>query len=72
MEQYRRIRELREDRDLTQAKLGAIINVPQRTYAYYESGERMVPPRVLCALADYYKTSVDYLLERTDNPKPYK
>ena len=71
MERYRRIRELREDRDLTQAKLGKAINVPQRTYAYYESGERMVPPRVLCALADYYKTSVDYLLGRTDNPNPY-
>ena len=42
------------------------INVPQRTYAYYESGQRMIPPRVLCALADLYGVSVDYLLERTD------
>lgn len=72
MERYRRIRELREDSDLTQAKLGAAINVPQRTYAYYESGERMLPPKVLCALADFYDTSVDYLLERTDDPRPYK
>lgn len=63
---YRRIRDLREDQDLTQAQVGAAINVPQRTYAYYESGQRMIPPRVLCALADFYQVSVDYLLERTD------
>ena len=66
MEKYERIRSLREDRDLTQREVGAAINVPQRTYAYYESGQRMIPPRVLCALADLYGVSVDYLLERTD------
>ena len=66
MEHYKRIRDLREDSDLTQAEVGAAINVPQRTYAYYESGQRMIPPHVLCALADFYRVSVDYLLERTD------
>ena len=66
MENYRRIRELREDRDLTQTEVGSAINVPQRTYAYYESGQRMIPPHVLCALADFYHVSVDYLLGRTD------
>ena len=66
MERYRRIRDLREDKDLTQAKVGVAINVPQRTYAYYESGQRMIPPQVLCALADFYHVSVDYILERTD------
>ena len=66
---YRRICDLREDHDLTQTKIGKLINVPQRTYAYYESGERMIPPHVLCALADVYHVSVDYLLERTDNPE---
>ena len=66
MEKYERIRALREDADLTQEVLGRAINVPQRTYAYYESGQRMVPPRVLCALADYYGVSVDYILGRTD------
>ena len=66
MQRYRRIRDLREDADLTQAQVGKAINVPQRTYAYYESGQRMIPPHVLCALADFYKVSVDYLLERTD------
>lgn len=63
---YKRIRDLREDKDLTQAEIGHIINVPQRTYAYYESGQRMVPPHVLSALADFHHVSVDYLLERTD------
>lgn len=66
MQKYQRIRDLREDADLTQKQIGERINVPQRTYAYYESGQRMIPPHVLCALADFYKVSVDYLLGRTD------
>lgn len=66
MKQYQRIRNLREDHDLTQSQVGQAINVPQRTYAYYESGQRMIPPHVLCALADFYHVSVDYLLERTN------
>ena len=66
MKKYRRIRDLREDRDLTQAQVGAAVHLPQRTYAYDESGQRMIPPEVLCALADLYQVSVDYLLERTD------
>lgn len=71
MKKYERIRALREDSDLTQAAVGSAINVPQRTYAYYESGQRMIPPSILCALADFYKVSVDYLLGRTDEKKPY-
>ena len=66
MKRYKRLRDLREDHDMTQKAVGEAINVPQRTYAYYESGQRMIPPRVLCALADLYGVSVDYLLERTD------
>ncbi|MBM6870153.1 helix-turn-helix transcriptional regulator [Pseudoflavonifractor phocaeensis] len=66
MERYQRIRDLREDHDLTQAQVGQAINVPQRTYAYYESGQRMVPPQVLCDLADFYGVSVDYILGRTE------
>ena len=53
MERYKRIRDLREDHDLTQRAVGEAINVPQRTYAYYESGQRMIPPRVLCACLLY-------------------
>ena len=66
---YRRIRDLREDADLTQKQVGEAINVPQRTYAYYESGQRMIPPHVLIALADFHKVSVDYLLGRTEENK---
>ncbi len=68
---YERIRNLREDADLTQAQMGEKINVPQRTYAYYESGERMVPPQVLVALAQYHHVSVDYLPGLTDEKTPY-
>ena len=67
MQKYQRIRDLREDADLTQKQVGEAINVPQRTYAYYESGQRMLPPQVLCALADFYGVSVDYLLGRTEH-----
>lgn len=69
MEKYQRIRDLREDADMTQEEMGKAINIPQRTYAYYESGQRMIPPHVLIALADYHKVSVDYLLGRTDRKK---
>ena len=70
-ERYDRIRNLREDSDLTQAEIGKQINVPQRTYAYYERGERMIPPQVLVALAQFYHVSVDYLLGLTDQKTPY-
>lgn len=63
---YERLRELREDRDLTQTEVGKIIGVSQRTYSYYENGERMLPPEVLIALANLYSVTVDYLLGRTD------
>ncbi len=71
MNMYHRIRDLREDADLTQAQVGTAVGVSQRTYAYYESGQRMLPPQVLCALADFYHVSVDYLLERTDIKSAY-
>jgi len=68
---YPRIRALREDADLTQAAVGRAINIPQRSYAYYENGQRMIPPTVLCALAQFYRTSVDYLVGLTDERRPY-
>ena len=67
---YKRIRDLREDHDFTQKYVGQQINVPQRTYSYYESGQRTIPPHVLTALARFYNTSVDYLLELADDPGP--
>ena len=68
---YKRIRELREDHDLTQKYMAHYLNVIQRTYARYERGERIIPPDVLCKIADFYNVSVDYLLERTDTKQPY-
>lgn len=64
---FQRIRDLREDADLTQSEMGRALNLPQRTYAYYESGQRTVPPEVLTALADFHRVSVDYILGRKDD-----
>ena len=66
---YQRIKDLREDSDLTQSQIGEKLNLPQRTYAYYESGERTIPPEILIKLADFYNTSIDYILGRTDKNK---
>ena len=68
---YLRLRDLREDKDLTQEELSRAINITQRSYSYYERGDHMIPPEILCRLADYYHTSVDYLLGRTNIPEPY-
>lgn len=68
---YRRIRELREDRDLTQEYMGKLLNISQRTYSRYENDQRAIPIETLSRLADYYNTSVDYLIGRTDNKEPY-
>ena len=65
---YKRIREMREDRDLTQTQIAEMLNMSQTGYSKYETGENDIPTRVLIALADFYGTSVDYLLGRIDNP----
>lgn len=67
-----RIRDLREDADLTQTEMGKILGLEQRTYAYYENGGRTIPIEILIMLADYYDVSVDYILGRTDNRKMNK
>lgn len=64
---YKRVRDLREDHDLTQAEISEILHCSQRVYSNYERGEIEIPTSVLIALADYYHVSVDYILERTDN-----
>ena len=68
--QYRRIRELREDHDLTQQALAELLGMKNPQYFRYEQGYRDIPTDVLIQLADFYKTSVDYLLGRTDDPAP--
>lgn len=69
---YRRIRDLREDHDLTQSEIASYLNITQRTYSRYENGERGIPTEVLIKLADYYNTSIDYLVSRTNNSSPIK
>ena len=68
---YERIRDLREDNELTQEYMGKILNVSQRTYSRYENDERAIPIEILSKLADHYGTSVDYIIERTNQKKPY-
>lgn len=68
---YERIRNLREDHDLTQTMLASYLNISQRAYSRYETGERGIPTETLIRLADFYETSVDYLLGRTDSMKRY-
>ena len=63
---YRRIRDLREDRDLTQKQIAQLLGMPQTGYSKYETGENDIPAAVLIKLADFYKTTTDYLLGRTD------
>ena len=69
---YHVIRELREDRDLTQHVLAKILNVSQTTYSRYESGVLDIPTVSLIKLAEYYNISIDYLVGLTDNQQPYK
>ena len=72
MPYYRRIRDLREDKDLTQAQMGDLLTCSQRVYSNYERGDIDIPTPVLIKLADFHKVSVDYLLERTNNPNTLK
>lgn len=69
---YQRIRDLREDADLPQWKLAELLHVSQTTYSRYETGVLDIPSSSLIILAHFYKTSIDYLLGLTDNPKPYR
>ena len=69
---YPRIRDLREDKDLTQKEIGEILGMSQTGYSKYETGENDIPSSVLIKLARFYNTSIDYLLGETDNPKRYE
>ncbi len=71
MKQYKRIRELREDKDLTQDKMARRLNITQRTYSRYENADSMMPLDILVKLADFHDVSTDYLLERTNIKKRY-
>lgn len=69
---FQRIRDLREDHDLTQEEVAKILCAKQATYSRYESGAINVPVDILIKLASYYNTSVDYILGLTNNPTPTK
>ncbi len=66
---YKRIRDLREDKDLTQREMGQILMCSQRVYSNYERGDLDIPTSILIKLADFHHVSIDYILERTDNPQ---
>ena len=66
---YPRLRDLREDRDLTQKEVAAVLGIDQRVYSNYETGKRELPSRLAVALADYYSVSTDYLFGRTNCSK---
>ncbi|MBO5909479.1 MAG: helix-turn-helix transcriptional regulator [Clostridia bacterium] len=68
---YRRVRDLREDRDLTQKQMADFLQIHQTTYSDYEIGNLNIPVDVLIKLAQFYETSIDYIVGLTDEPKPY-
>lgn len=68
---YKRLKELREDHDLTQAQISKFLNMSQTGYSKYETGENDIPTKILIELAKFYKTSVDCILELTNEIKPY-
>ena len=66
-----RLRDLREDRDLTQTQVANMLGMSQTGYSKYETGENDVPTAVLIKLARFYGTSIDYLLGETNDPRRY-
>lgn len=63
---FQRIKDLREDADLKQKEVAAILNIDQRVYSNYETGKREIPVHLLIILADYYDTTIDYLVGRSE------
>ena len=64
---YQRIRDLREDKDMTQTQIAKILSCSQRIYSNYERGDVDIPTDILIKIADYHNVSIDYLLGRTSN-----
>ena len=65
---YPRLKDLREDHDLVQKEVAALLGIDQRVYSNYETGKREIPTRFVVMLADRYNTTTDYILGRTNNP----
>ena len=68
---FQRLEDLRIDNDKTQQQIADILNCKREVYRRYEKGIREIPVWAIIKLADYYKTSTDYILGRTDNPNAY-
>ena len=68
---YERIRNMRQDKDMTQAQMSAYLSVHQTTYSDYEIGNLNIPIQILGKIADLFETSIDYLVDRTDEKRPY-
>ncbi len=66
---YKRLRDMREDHDLTQKQVAEILETTQQVYSEYEKGIREIPLRRIILLAQYYDCSIDYLVDLSDNPK---
>ena len=69
---YKRLRDLREDMELTQTQVAKMLGMSQTGYSKYETGENDIPTEVLIKLSRFYKTSIDYILGETDNRERYK
>ena len=69
---FKNLRSIREDNDIKQKDIAKILNVSQNTYSQYETGVISLTAEILIKLADYYNVSIDYLLDRTDNPNIQK
>lgn len=67
--QFKNLRSIREDRDIKQKDVANFLNISQNTYSQYETGVISLTAEVLIKLSDFYNVSVDYLLDRTDNPQ---
>lgn len=67
-----RLKEIREDKDLKQIDVAKALGIKQQQYSEYEIGKRLIPINYLYDLAEFYDTSLDYLVGRTDERKPYK
>jgi len=68
---FERIRRLRDEHEYKQTYVAQALDITQRSYSYYETGQRLIPPQVLMRLAFFYDTSVDYILGLTDDMRPY-
>lgn len=69
--EIRRLKELREDKDLLQKQIAITLGITRQQYGLYENGERNIPLEKLCILAHFYNTSTDYILGLTNEIKPY-